>query len=127
MSTLTDLRSRIQTALAAVPGLQAYSYVPGQVNVPCAIVIPDNVSYDADFEHGCTYTLPIQFLVALGDWESAQLVLDDLVAHDGTAVNAVNTAAGVEAQVLSMSQYGIVTYGTTDYLGARLTVEVFVG
>lgn len=124
MAALDDIRAALKVALATVSGLEAYSYVPPQVNPPAAVVAPDSIQYDADFEHGATYTIPVQILVSLGDWESAQRELDAIASPDGTAVQAINSAVDVEARVVSMSEYQLVTYGLKDYFGCVLTVSV---
>lgn len=124
MSTLDDIRDDLKTALAGVTGLQAHARTPGTITPPCAVVAPDSVEYDTDFEHGATYRLPVVVLVQLGEWDSAQKQLDGFVAHDGTVVLAINDDATVEARVVSMEGYGLVPYAGTEYLGATLIVEV---
>lgn len=124
MTTLADIRSELATALDAIPDLSAYAVVPGQANTPCAVVAPDSVEYDTTFDGGATYRLPVQFLVSLGDWGTAQRVLDDLVAHDGMAPAAVHDAATLEARVVGLEGYGLTTFAGADYLGAQLIVEV---
>ena len=125
MSTLEDIRSTLATALASAPGLSTYEVVPGQVNAPAAVVAPEGIEYSTDFDGGATYRLPVQFLVSLGDWGTAQRVLDGYIAHDGTAVAAVHDS-DLEARVVGLEGYGLTTFGTTDYLGAQLIVEVLI-
>lgn len=125
MNTLDTIRTELAAVLNAVSGLQAYAKVPGQINAPAATVAPDSIEYNADFEGGATYTLPVQFLVSLGDWSTAQGIMDGFVAHDGTAVEAIN-GADIEARVLRMEDYGLTEFAATNYLGARLIVEVLV-
>lgn len=126
MSTLDDIRDDLKTALATVSGLKAHARVPGQITPPAAVVAPDSVEFDSTFEHGATYRLPVQVLVQLGEWDSAQKQLDGFVAHDGTAVAAINDDTTVEARVVSMGDYGLTQFAGVDYLGAVLTVEVLV-
>lgn len=125
MSTLDDIRDDLKTALAA-SGLQAHARVPGSITPPAAVIAPDSVEYDADFEHGATYRLPVQVLVQMGEWDSAQKQLDGFVSHDGTAVAAINDIATIEARVTGMESYGLTDFGGAAYLGAVLTVEVIV-
>lgn len=124
MSTLDDIRDDLKTALAGVTGLQAHARVPGQITPPAAVVAPESVEYDADFEHGATYRLPVQLLVQLGEWDSAQKQIDGLAAHDGTAVAAINDDTTVEARVVRMESYGMTEFAGVAYLGAVLIVEV---
>ncbi len=126
MSALDDIRDDLQSALAAVSGLHAYARVPGRINAPAAVVAPDSVEFNADFGGGAVYRLPVQVLVQLGEWDTAQTQLDAFVAHDGTAVDAINDAAGVEARVTNLESYGLTTYAGNPYLGAVLIVEVIV-
>lgn len=126
MSGLSDIRDDLYTALTGVSGLTVYKRVPGQINPPAAVIAPDSVEYDTDFEHGATYRLPVQVLVQLGEWDSAQQQMDGFVAHDGTAVLAINDDTTVEARVLSMEGYGLTSFAGVDYLGAALIVEVIV-
>lgn len=125
MAALDDIRSTLATALKTASGLSAYETVPGQVSTPAAVVAPDGVEYSTDFDGGATYTLPVQFLASLGDWATAQRQLDAYISHDGTAVDAIHEA-DIEARVLRMENYGLTTFGDTDYLGAQLIVEVIV-
>jgi hypothetical protein len=125
MSALDDIRAQLSSALGAIDGLEAYAHVKGQVNVPAAVVAPDSVTYDVTYDGAATYRLPVQVLVSLADWESAQLAIDALVAHDGTAVEAINNATSIEARVVEMTEYGATVYADKTYLGAVLMVEVF--
>ena len=126
MDTLSDIRAAIAAALRTVDGLEGIDHAPPQVNPPAAVVAPDSVQYDVDFEHGATYLLPVQMIVGLGDWESAQRQMDAMVAHDGTAVAAINAIDSFECRVVAMGDYGTTAYGDKTYLGAVLTVEVLV-
>lgn len=123
MSALDDIRTALATALGSA-GLKSYKRAPGEVAAPAAVVAPDGIEYNADFDGGATYQLPVVILVAQGDWSKAQESLDAYVSHDGSAVAAINDAEGIEARVTAMSEYGIVRWGTTDYFGASLNVEV---
>lgn len=125
MTALEDIRAALATAADSLDEVQGYDYVPAQVNPPAAVVGADAVSYDADLEHEATYRIPVTVLCSLGDWESAQRQLDPLISHDGALVTALNAAAGFDCQVLAMQDYGLTTYGVTEYLGAVLIVEVF--
>ena len=126
MSALEDIRSSLKTALAGASGLNSYAVVPGRVDVPAAVVAPEGIEYDTDFEGGATYTIPVQFLAALSDWGTAQRQLDGYIAHDGSAVDAIHAATDIEARVVRMEQYGLTSYAGVDYLGAQVIVEVIV-
>lgn len=125
MATLETIRTSLETALATVSSLNAYDTVPGQINTPAAIVAPDTIEYEVDFDGGATYRLPIQFLASLGDWGTAQRQLDGYIAHDGTAVAALE-ASNLEVRVLALENYGLTTFGDTNYLGAQVVLEVIV-
>lgn len=125
MSALDDIRRHLATALGTA-GLKAYKRAPGEVTAPAAVIAPDGIEYSTDFDGGATYQLPVVILIAQGDWSKAQETLDGYVSHDGTAVDAINETSDIEARVVSMSEYGIVKWGTTDYFSALLNVEVLV-
>jgi hypothetical protein len=125
VSTLDDIRTTLASAVS-VGGVQGYARVPGQINTPAAVVAPDSIAYSTDFDGGATYTVPVQFLVSLGDWASAQAQLDGIIAHDGSAVEAIHEVTDFEVRVTGMQDYGLTTYAGTDYLGASLLVEVIV-
>lgn len=125
MSTLDTLRTSLAAALRDVPGLSTYEVVPGKVNTPAAVVAPDGIEYDVDFDGSATYRFPVQFLVALGDWGTAQRKLDGIVSHDGTAVAAIH-GSDLEVRVATMEAYGLTQFAGTDYLGAQLIVEVIL-
>lgn len=124
MSTLDTIRADLKTALAGVSGLNAHARVPGSITPPAAVVAPEAIEYDTDFNHGATYRFPVQVLVGLGEWDTAQRQLDDFVAHDGTAVAAINDDTTVEARVVGMDGYGLTSFAGVEYLGAILNVEV---
>lgn len=126
MASLDDIRTALAAALDACPGLSTYEVVPGQVNPPAAVIAPDTIEYETDFDGGATYRIPVQFLVDLGDWGTAQRKLDGYVSHDGTAAVAVHDATTIEARIAGLEAYGLTTFGITDYLGAQLIVEVIV-
>lgn len=126
MATLDDIRSALKTALADASGLNAYETVPGQINTPAAVVAPEGIEYETDFDGGATYRLPVQFLAALGDWGTAQRQLDGYIAHDGTAVVAIHAADDIEVRVTGMEAYGLTEFAGTSYLGAQVIVEVIV-
>lgn len=126
MATLEDIRATLKTALEDASGLNSYATVPGQINTPAAVVAPEGIEYDTDFNGGATYRLPIQFLASLGDWGTAQRQLDTYIAHDGTAVEAINATDDIEVRVVSMDGYGLTEFAGTNYLGAQVTVEVIV-
>lgn len=126
MAALEDIRSSLKTALATASGLNAYATVPGQINTPAAVVAPEGIEYEADFDGGAIYRLPIQFLSSLGDWGTAQRELDGYVSHDGTAVAAIHAATDIEVRVIGMESYGLTEFAGTSYLGAQVVVEVIM-
>lgn len=126
MAALEDIRAALKAALATADGLNAYETVPGQINTPAAVVAPEAIEYETDFDGGATYRFPIQFLAALGDWGTAQRQLDGYVAHDGAAVAAIHDATDIEVRVTGLEAYGLTEFSNTSYLGAQVIVEVIV-
>lgn len=125
MTTLDDIRSVVASALESCPGLSTYETVPGQVNTPAAVVAPDDIEYETDFDGGATYRLPVQFLVSIADWGTAQRKLDSYIAHDGSAVEAIHDQE-TNYRVAGLEAYGLTEFAGIEYLGARLLVEVVV-
>lgn len=126
MSALEDIRTALASALSGASGLSTYEVVPGAIEAPAAVVAPEGIEYSTDFDGGATYTIPVQFLAALGDWGTAQRKLDAYIGHDGSAVESIHAATDIEARVVRMEQYGLTTFANTDYLGAQVIVEVIV-
>jgi hypothetical protein len=125
VNVLEQIRAALATQAGKVDGLSGYSYVPGQINAPAAVVAPQEISYDADLSDGATVLLPVQVLVSLGDLESAHRAMDDLVAPDGALVALLNACQDFDTRVVGMDRYGDTEYASSTYLGAVLTVEVY--
>ena len=134
MASLVEIRDALKVRLQTIDAdLQVYDVVPGQINVPCAIIgVIEGVVYDAAMARGAdVWFIPIRIHVQLGDYKQAQ---DDLDAYlDSKAGKSVKLAiegdqslGGIAStlQVKEVRDYGEYTYGNTTYLGAEWLVWV---
>lgn len=133
MSSLAEIRTALASTIkAAVSDLHDYEVVPESVNVPAFIVVPRSTDFERAFGRGLdVYTFDVIVVVSRADDRLAQSKVDPYITGAGSSSirQAIwNTRAlgiGVEARVTGMTGYGdTLTFGTTDYFGARLTVEV---
>jgi hypothetical protein len=133
MASLSAIRTALKTTIAAsVTGLSGYENVPESINPPAFMVVPRTTDFQKAFGRGLdSYTFDVIVLISRRDDELAQTDLDPYITGAGTKsirqaiFNAADLGIGVTAQVTGMADYGA-TYpvGNTDYVGARLTVEV---
>jgi len=136
--SLSDIRSAIDTALAGVSGLtEHYAKVPSVPNAPCAFpsLRPvDAISYDFSAQNASlVYHFYVEVLVNKGGTlEQAQDDLDAFLVPAGTtsikaAVEAIAWTATTAdcCQVMGVGNYGPVTYGGNEFLGARLMLDVW--
>ncbi len=134
---LSDIRTKIDTALATISGIEHYPRVPSVVNPPCAFpaLRPNEpVSYDFTAQnHSLVYHFYVEMLVLKGSTlEQAQDDLDQYLLPAGTtsikaAVEAItwtSTTADV-CRVTGVSNYGPAVYGGIEYLGARLMLDLW--
>lgn len=133
MAVLSAVRAALAAAVSNVPGLRADASVPGQVSPPVAVITPARgpfITYTETFEQNvAVYTLEVILLVSYADDRAGQLLLDGYLSATGAAsvraaVAADQTLGHVVdyAVVTSAQDYGLITWGTETYLGARLLV-----
>lgn len=108
-------RDTIKTALATISGLQVYDTVPANPEVPCAIVIPDGATYHEALDstsNGLRFA--IRVLVQLGEWASAQDLLDSYCST-GTSTSIPDAMEATDTvTVETFDSYGIATLGTEN-------------
>lgn len=133
MASLAAIRTALVTTIdTALTGVSGYETVPGSINVPAFMVVPKMTNFEGAFGRGLdTYTFDVIVIVSRADDQLAQTNLDPYITGAGASSirqavwNARDLGIGVEARVTGMTGYGdTFTFGTTDYFGARLTVEV---
>ena len=133
MALLSDVRTALAAAVDNVPGLRASADVPGQVSPPMAVIAAARgsfITYSETFEQNVAdFLLEIILLVSYADDRAGQLLLDGYLAPTGA--NSVRAAVAVDptlgkvvdwAVVTEAQDYGLITWGTETYLGARLLV-----
>jgi len=134
--SLSDIRSKLETALSAL-GISYSGHIPSVVNPPMVIcgLQPNNaVSYDTTFQNASLiYHFYAEVVVNKGaTLESAQDELDDYLLPAGTtsikaALESITWGASTAdcCRVTGVNNYGPVTYGGSEFLGARLTLDIW--
>ena len=133
MPSLSQIRTAlVSTITTAVPALKGSDKVPESIIVPAILVAPRAADFQRAFGRGLDgYTFDVIVLVSGRDDTLAQGDLDVYVNGFGSSsirqavFNARTLGIDVDASVTGMADYGANwTFGATDYVGARLTVEV---
>ena len=140
MAVLSTIRAALATRLAtiALPAggtLRASAAMTGDIHPPQAVILPARgqlVTYDVTMEPGVAdWSLEIVILVSYGDERAAQLLEDGFLSSTGAqsirAAVAADPRLGATcdyAIVTGASNYGLLDWAGTQYLGARLAVTV---
>lgn len=131
--SMPAVRDALKAALATIPGLRAYDTVPGQVNVPAAVVVPGEplVDYQVAMGGGAQLTFDIVLVVQLATERIAQDGLDQYLAEVGdhsvkAAVDGNLGGVVMDANVVSAHSYGFHPFNGVEYFGCRFTVGVMV-
>jgi hypothetical protein len=135
--SLAGIREKIDEALSTIEGLQHYPGVPSVVNPPAAFpaLNPTNpVSYDFTAQNATlVYHWYIEVLVLKSNTlEAAQDALDPYLHSVGDlSIKAVIEAIDWEdhadvCRVTGVSNYGPAVYGSAEFLGARLLLDIWV-
>ena len=140
MASLSALRAGIATRLQTISGLRVLSYVGGDIVPPAAVVIPGVrgrknsllVDYDATMGRGSDdWQFTVLLMVANKVERVSQVALDAYCDGSGSssvkaAIEADGTLGGIASftNVRGVRDYGIVSYGGQQYVGAEFMVEV---
>lgn len=140
MASVTAIRNGIKDRLATISGLRAHAFVVGDVVPPAAIVIPGDpgrknamaIAYNATMGRGSDdFLFTILLLVANKVERTSQEALDAYLAGSGAqsiyaAIDGEDTLGGVAhfTRVVGVRDYGLVSYGGQQYVGAEFMVEV---
>lgn len=135
MATIAQIRDGLKARLATIQGLRPFDYAPGAVTPPAAVVYPETIAYGTSLrEQTHDPRFIILVLVNPANDRTAQDALDAYLDPSGAssilaAVDADPTLGGAAsyAAVTRLTDYGNVTFGGTEYLGAKLSVEVGMG
>jgi len=128
------LAARLE-AVTATPFLTVHDTVPGAVVAPAAVVVPARPAatyHETMVGAGGALTMfRFELVVLLQNMaeEFAQNALDALMSGSGSVPDAVEAdvtlgGAAVTAQVTQATDYGVVQWADTEYVGARFAVEV---
>ncbi len=128
MGKVTDQRQALAD-IAKTVGLTGYPRWPAQIEVPCALVKPIEGEY---FEGRKVYEVTVLAGAVAADVDNSQDLLDQYLAEDGdlslvAALNANKTLNGTSEtlNVQGFSDYGSLDVNGTEYIGAKLTIEVW--
>lgn len=134
---LANVRDGIKTQLATITGLRAHDVWPDQINTPAALVKPTGWTYDLSMgssrgiDHA-VFDIVVLAASAQNGLARGQDALDQYLASSGAtsilaAIKADKTLSGY-AQTCALSggtDYGTLEVNDIDYVGARLTLEVW--
>ena len=133
--SVTTIRAAIATRLATITGLAAYTHVPTNPAVPCAIVRPTETDYDLTIANGGDiqrYEILLLATSAGTPWDVAQALVDTYLSRTGStsikaAIEGDGTLGGAAyaTRVREWRDYGTLSFGTVEYFGVRFTVEVW--
>ncbi len=135
--SLSNIRTKIDTALGTISGLNHAPKVPSVVTPPFAFPAlkpTDPVTYDFTAQNTTlVYHFYIEVLVMKGAIiEQAQDDLDPYLQNAGsssvkTAMESITWGTDADiCRVMGVSNYGPAMYGGVEYLGARLNLDVWV-
>lgn len=136
MATVQQIRAGIKATLAAYyagqgVSIQVYDIVPGAVVAPCVVIEPASGEYMQTLGaiDRTMHALAAHAMVKLGDRESAQNTLDQIISATG----AMSIAAGIAtdrtlggvtewATASGYRDYGTRRFADADYLMATVDI-----
>lgn len=133
--TFPAVRAALAAYLSAsITGLRATANRFGQVNPPCAVIVPETgrlIAYGQSFDDETNYYLRAILLVSEGDSASGQDLLDGYLSPAGAqsvnaAVRADPTLGGAVsyASVVQAAGYGVMNWNGVDYLACSLVLNI---
>jgi hypothetical protein len=133
---ISDIRNALETGLKTIEGLNTCFQIPAVVHVPLAYIrLADANPVEYDFTAANStliYHFLIEILVMKGvSIEQAQDDLDPYLQNTGDksvkyAVENAEKSGYDTLRVTGVTHYGAVAYSGTEYLGARLAVDIWV-
>jgi hypothetical protein len=134
VTSISAVRDGLQTRLASISGMHAYDLVPGAIQLPAAIVEPDEpvILFDSTMGRGSDELFFSVLLLALeGTLRTGQDKLDAYLATSGAdsvkaAIEGDPTLGGIVsfAHVTSAEGYGEYTFNELSYVGVKFKVQV---
>lgn len=135
MSTVSQIRTGLVTALSTISGLNTYSAEPGQITPPAAIVITPSIEYHRSFNSTSalkSYTFRIYVLVAQGLLDEAAHTLDTFADPGSStsvraAIEADPTLGGVADSLIveSFRPLNSEEVASLQYWGGEFSVTVY--
>lgn len=136
-ATLQQARAALKATMVTYyqnqgSAIQVYGTVPGSAEGPAVVVEPASGSYHYAFgSAGTEHTLAVHAMVPIGDRESAQNMLDQMISESGAlsivaAIHSDRTLGGVVAYAdpQGYRDYGTREFGGAAYLMATIDVNV---
>lgn len=128
------IRDGIRDRLETIDGLRGYDTMSTVLNVPAAVVVPDDPMVTYNEAMGPVTALlhfNVVVLVSKSSDRAAQDALDAYLAPSGVssvkaAVEGTLGGTADDAQVTTASRYGVYVVGAVEYLGIQFGVEVLV-
>lgn len=132
MADDATIRTGLKTRLETITGLSVYKFVPGQINVPAAIVQRRRTAYDATMADGSDdWEYVATLLCSWADPEVAQAKMSTFLARTGAtsvkaAIEGDATLGGVVdfAHVREAGEEEIRQYNEISYLAVNFVIEV---
>jgi len=130
---ITNIRQGLETNIETISGLRAYSEIPDNPQVPCAVVVLNSVDYDQAFQRGLTeLSFNITVIVGRFSVQQAQEHLNDYAGNGAksvkTAIQSDRTLGGsaVDAVLTSMNSISALDLNDgNNYLGMEFSVTVY--
>jgi len=130
---ITEIRDGLETNLETVSGLRAYSEIPENPQVPCAVVSLNSVDYDQAFQRGLSeLSFNVTVIVGRFSVQQAQEHLNDYAGNGSksikTAVQSDRTLGGKAVDTVLTSMNSISALDLNDgnnYLGMEFSVTVY--
>lgn len=132
--SITAIRDGLETNLETVSGLRAYSEIPENPQVPCAVVQLQTIEYDQAFQKGLVfYNFEITVIVGRFSVQQAQENLNDYADNSGAksvkiALESDKTLGGAAFDTHVTTMTGISALDLNDgnnYLGMTFSVTVY--
>ena len=135
--SLSGIRTLIDTALSGISGLNHSAKVPSIVNPPFAFASlhpTDPVTYDFTAQNASLiYHFYVEVLINKGaNIEQAQDDLDPYLQSTGSssikiAIEAISWGTTAQTcRVTGVANYGSAVYSGVEYLGARISLDVWI-
>lgn len=125
-----DVADEMVTALGSISGLRAFSWVPGTVNIPAAIIPPPtDITFDETYGRGMDRMTFQVYVVASKavDRSGTERINGYLSGSGATSIKAKlegHTYTSCDVVRVTTAEGGTYTIGGAEYLGAMFTVDV---